>query len=119
MTFHEELARWQAALWSKPDDWQLRLVVADWLDENASPGWGDIYRAESARIREELRLEALGASKRQVCLEYSQRICANPEKWYEGWEMEPFSALMAYHLDQQKAVFLMAATLASSAPLEV
>ncbi len=91
-----ESFHWIAALEGSPEDWRLRLVVADWLEENGSPGLAAEYRHIAAQIRSECRREALGACKGDVCRLYNRMVVGTPQtgwsvgvrRWWDRWDID-------------------------------
>lgn len=54
MTERDEINAFVAQANANPDDWQLRLVFADWLEEHNAPGTAEHYRDEAALIKRRL-----------------------------------------------------------------
>ena len=85
----------QAALDAKPDDWQTRLVFADWLDERGDP------RAEGYRALGVLRLVPL-------------RPAGENRAWYARadsapatWLLDPESQARKYYPTQNLAAAIL------------
>jgi uncharacterized protein (TIGR02996 family) len=87
----------QRALDAKPDDWQTRLVFADWLQERADP------RAEGYRALGVLKLCPFGTDDfwwwTTIASEHCPKEgvygngCTLPRDWFKLVDIEPASTL--------------------------
>jgi uncharacterized protein (TIGR02996 family) len=84
----------QAALDAKPDDWQTRLVFADWLQERNDP------RAEGYRALGQNRL--VPKLPNQVNKPgYTTRAWAEGYKWTDGWLPNDWFPLARAHTSER------------------
>ncbi len=75
---------WFEAINAASEDWRLKLVFADWLEDCGEAGRAESWRSMGLKQRERLREKSLGACKEYVWGEYISVVSRYTWRLYEG-----------------------------------